>query len=188
MFTHYNQSAPNLAQDLLWKILVHTSPVHWRLAWRIVETEAYLWKKDPASHGYRRPTPRNRIMFGPAGYVYVYQIYGIHYCFNITSDPNGDSAAILIRALEPVEWIQVMQRLRNKKKSTALCSWPAKLFQAMAMNKSMYGFSMDNSVLHIEHDEYECWPIIETTRIGISKWTDLPLRRYLWWNPHVSVK
>ena len=188
MFTNYYQSAPGLAQDLLWKVLVHDSPTYGRLAWRIVETEAYLWKNDPASHWYRQPTKRNWVMFGPAWYVYVYKIYGMHSCFNITSSPDGDSAATLIRALEPLDWVKCMQKLRKKEKLIDLCNGPAKLFQAMDMSPTLYGGSMMYSQIRIEDDWYDVSKIVQTTRIWLTKGVDLPLRRYIGDNPHVSVR
>ena len=98
-----------------------------RLAGRIVETEAYLGQEDAASHAFRGPTPRSRVMFGPAGIAYVYLIYGVHHCLNVVTGEEGDGQAVLIRALEPLAGLDVMRQQRGKTDVRDLASGPGKL-------------------------------------------------------------
>ncbi len=104
----YARHAVEVASDLLGKLLVRSLP-EGVLKGRIVETEAYTGTSDPGSHAYRGPTPRNQVMFGPAGYVYVYLSYGMHHCMNVVTDDPGVAGAVLLRALEPVAGLDIME-------------------------------------------------------------------------------
>ncbi len=159
---------------------------------RIVETEAYLWD-DPASHSFMGKTRRNYVMFGPAGYAYVYLIYGMHYCVNAVSGLEGKGEAVLTRALEPLQGISVMQRRRQTEKLALLCNGPAKLAQALALTMSSNSIPLFDGSLQIWSTDslpsappLETSDIVETTRIGISKARELPLRFYLKGNRYVS--
>ncbi|HXF33328.1 MAG TPA: DNA-3-methyladenine glycosylase, partial [Candidatus Acidoferrales bacterium] len=112
-----------LARFLLGTVVVHDLP-EGRVAGRIVESEAYLPLVDPASHAYRGPTLRNRSMFLIRGFAYVYLIYGVQYCLNVTSEGKGIGAAVLIRALEPVEGIEIMRRRRRVERERDLTRGP----------------------------------------------------------------
>lgn len=184
----YQRDTTQVAKELLGCYLVHNSP-EGVTAGRIVETEAYLGQTDPACHSYGGMTDRCKTMFGPAGRVYVYLIYGIHYCFNITTDRPDLAAAVLIRALEPVEGIKLMQKRRGREKVTELCSGPGKLAQAMGFTREHDGASLFDGVIEVYggglRPEEE---MVATTRIGISKAADWPLRFYLKNNPYVSKK
>jgi DNA-3-methyladenine glycosylase len=103
-------------------------------AGRIVEVEAYHGANDAASHAYRGPTPRTAIMFGPPGYLYVYFTYGMHWCANVVCGPDGEAAAVLIRALEPIAGVEQMWEVRSAaRRERDLCNGPAKLCQALGI-------------------------------------------------------
>ena len=187
-----------LAQKLLGCTLVHDSP-EGRTSGIIVETEAYL-TNDPACHAYRRKTNRNSAMFGVAGTVYVYQIYGMHYCVNIVSAEEGQGEAVLIRALQPVEGIDLMQAGRKAKieneiiRQSAfdlrhLCNGPAKLVQAMGISIPKHnGSSLIDGSLSIFPRLTNDFEMVTTTRIGITQGADLPYRFYIKGNAFVSRK
>lgn len=157
---------------------------------RIVETEAYLGQQDKGAHSYNgRRTSRNEAMYMPPGTCYVYSIYGIHCCMNISSD--GEGAAVLIRALEPLEGVQTMRENRPKcKKDFELCRGPAKLCQAMRINKDHNTVDMCVSMeIWVESDGYVVDEIVSCPRIGIDyaeEWAGKPLRFYVKGNRCVS--
>ncbi len=140
----------------------------------IVEVEAYH-HTDPAAHSYNGPTPRNRVMFGPAGFAYVYRSYGIHWCANFVCEGEGSASAVLIRAIEPTHGLAAMRRRRGIGEERALCSGPGKLCQAM-------GISIDHSELPLDKPPIALFartekPAIATgIRIGITKAVELPWR------------
>ncbi len=140
----------------------------------IVEAEAYIGPHDAASHAYRGRTGRNDVMFGPGGYAYVYFIYGMHYCFNIVTQKAGFPAAVLVRALEPVEGIDLMARRRqipqiNNKAMVNLTNGPAKLCEAMGIDKSLNGADLCGDELYITAPEKPAsFNIITTPRINID--------------------
>ncbi len=185
----YQQDTIQLSKALLGTYLVHKSEEGTTIG-RIVETEAYL-SGDPACHAYRRKTTRNATMFGPAGHAYVYQIYGIHYCVNIVSASEGVGEAVLIRALQPVEGVELMQLRRGIIQEKNLCNGPGKLVQAMGITRAMDGISMVSPYFYIlSREAYPLlnipFQIITTTRIGITQGIDLPYRFYIAGNPNVS--
>ena len=159
----------------------------------IVETEAYL-VDDPSCHAYVRQSPRNASMFGAPGMAYVYQIYGAHFCFNAVCQPEGIAEAVLIRAIEPTFGVETMKSLRAAKTPRDLTNGPAKLCAALNINRVLDGVDICdlNSPLFIaQNPEREnilrvLEPLVTTTRIGISKATDWPLRWYLDRSEYVS--
>jgi DNA-3-methyladenine glycosylase len=134
----YERPATEVAPDLLGRVLVRVLPDRRRLSGRIVETEAYE-PGDPASHGYRRMTDRNRTMFGPAGHLYVYFTYGNHWMLNVVTRRTGEPSAVLLRALEPLEGLDAMRAARHRDEMIGLCSGPGKLAQALSVDRTSDG-------------------------------------------------
>lgn len=152
---------------------------------RIVETEAYD-QTDVASHSYNGRTPRTEVMFGPSGHLYVYFTYGMHYCCNVVVGKEGFGAAVLIRALEPLEGIDSMED-RRQRSGIELTNGPAKLCQALGIDKAMNGHDLHNEPLRlIPQPPLSHQDIVQTTRIGISKGMEMPWRFFIADNEWVS--
>ncbi len=152
---------------------------------RIVETEAYE-ETDAASHSYKGKTPRTDVMFGEPGHLYVYFTYGMHYCCNVVTDKAGNGSAVLIRAVEPLEGEGFMQDLRARS-GVELTNGPAKLCQALAIDKKLNGHDLSASPLKLNlHDSIDSSNITQTTRIGISQAKDVRWRFYITDNKYVS--
>jgi DNA-3-methyladenine glycosylase len=190
----YNRKTTAVAKDLLGKILVrHIGKTI--ISGRIVETEAYLFD-DPASHSFRGMTKRNRVMFGPPGFLYVYFTYGLHYCANVVTRKNGIGEAVLIRAVEPIDGISTMVKNRTKKtylKSGLhlrnLTNGPAKLTQAFGLTTIHSGTDLLGTNIFITNgDAVPRSKIIRTTRIGISIAKEELLRFYIKDNSWVSKR
>lgn len=152
----------------------------------IVETEAYTME-DAASHAYGGERPRNSSMFRRAGTIYVYFTYGMHYCLNIVTGTEGHGQGVLLRALEPVDGIDIMRRRRNMDDERNLTNGPAKLVQAMGVTKDANGTRIQEGPLTLLPGIVPK-KIIQASRIGISKATELPWRFYIADNPFVSSK
>jgi DNA-3-methyladenine glycosylase len=187
----YAQETVTVAKQLLGCYLVHLEGEETTLG-RIVETEAYL-VNDPASHSFIGKTPRNSVLFGPVGHAYVYFIYGMHYCVNAVTGQGGSGEAVLIRALEPLQGIAVMQQRRRTQKLHLLCNGPARLTEALAITRAFNGLPLFEGPLQIwSADSLASAPVIDeddivqTTRIGIGKAKELPLRFYLKGNRCIS--
>lgn len=177
----YARDAVTVARNLLGATLRH-GPV----AGRIVETEAYLGEGDQAAHSYAGLTPRTRVIFGPPGHAYVYFSYGMHCCLNFVAEPEGQAGCVLIRALEPLEGLDAMFARRPKaRKPRDLCSGPGKLTQAMGVTLDHYGADLTAGPLTV-HPAEDAPDIAVSTRIGITKCADLPLRFFIRDNEHVS--
>lgn len=182
----------SLAKALLGCVLVHETP-EGITSGVIVETEAYL-SDDPACHAYNRRTPRVEVMYGDPGFAYVYQIYGMYYCFNVVSSKAGIGEAVLIRALEPVEGTGLMTARRMKAGSEkvpalkGLCSGPGKLVQAMGIRKDQTFHDLTSGELYIRPKVIQDFEIKATTRIGIAegKGHDLLYRYYIQGNKFIS--
>ena len=152
---------------------------------RIVETEAYS-QTDTASHSFTGRTHRTEVMFGPSGYLYVYFTYGMHYCCNVVTGGEGEGSAVLIRAVEPIEGEEHMSALRSKE-GKELSNGPAKLCQALAIDKQFNGHDLQKKPLTLQLQEpLEDSQVTQTTRIGIAKAIDVPWRFYITGNKYVS--
>jgi len=153
---------------------------------RIVETEAYD-QTDAASHSYNGRTPRTDVMFGSAGHLYVYFTYGMHYCCNIVVGEAGYGAAVLVRAVEPLSGVEGLEKRRGRKRGVELTNGPAKLCQALGIDKKMNGHDLAKAPLKLVFQpELAEKDIIATPRIGISQAKDAPWRFYIAGNSYVS--
>ncbi|HZE28896.1 MAG TPA: DNA-3-methyladenine glycosylase [Gaiellaceae bacterium] len=141
---------------------------------RIVEVEAYD-REDPASHGYRGRTERNASMFGPPGRAYVYRSYGIHWCLNLVCEGEGVPNAVLVRALEPTQELDVMSERRGLDDRRLLCSGPGRLCQALAVTREHDGLPLDRQPFELLASERPV-EVISGPRIGISRAAELPWR------------
>jgi DNA-3-methyladenine glycosylase len=139
----YARDSRELAPDLLGKLLVHDDPELGRLAVRLVEVEAYAGAEDPGSHGYGGETPRNRVMFGPPGHLYVYFTYGMHWCANVVCGETGWASAVLLRAGAPVTGAEIMRTRRlAARRDRDLASGPARLTQALGITGAHNGVDL----------------------------------------------
>jgi len=153
---------------------------------KIVETEAYD-QTDVASHSYNGRTPRTEVMFGKSGCLYVYFTYGMHYCCNVVVGEDGYGAAVLIRALEPIDGIDDMSLNRGGRTGVELTNGPAKLCQALKIDRKLNGHDLRSGELRlIPESPLPSSVITQTTRIGISRGKDIPWRFYLTHNKYVS--
>jgi DNA-3-methyladenine glycosylase len=184
----YTRQTVDVARALLGKLLVHrdtsggvtsggvTSGI-------IVETEAYLGEEDMAAHSAAGLTARTRVIFGQPGHAYVYLNYGIHECLNLVAEPEGKAGCVLIRALEPVDGIELMRERRRGARD--LASGPGKLTQAMGIGRSLNGADVTRGPLTV--CDHQPPPAIGSSpRVGITKSVDLPLRFFVVGNPFVS--
>lgn len=173
----FDRPADEVAPRLLGAIVV--SRLGGRLTrGRIVETEAYLGERDPASHGYRlRRNSGNESLYGAPGDWYVYLSYGIHWCANLVCGPKGRAGAVLLRALEPVGGIPVMRQRRNGMETRLLCNGPGKLCQALGIDRALDGHAMVRSAVKLERSaELLLGDIAAGPRVGITQAADWPLR------------
>lgn len=182
-----------MAPQLLGKLLVRGARIG-----RIVEVEAYGGSDDPASHAHRGPTKRNAVMFARPGLLYVYFTYGMYWCANIVCGKDGESAAVLIRGIEPLEGIDLMYRSRPQAKSDRdLCSGPAKLCQSFDIDGKDNGLDLLSSsnvsgsqakepLQLVDGQLYSHEQVSQGPRIGIRQGCDLAWRWWLVNNPNVS--
>lgn len=190
----YEPSAKVVAPLLLGHFLIRNTPMG-PAGGPIVETEAYL-TGDPACHAAPGPTPRNRVMFGPPGHTYVYLIYGYHFCVNAVCRPAGVAEAVLVRAIEPLFGEAFMRHQRPVSKLRDLTNGPAKLCEALNIDRGLDGIDLcdPNATVWIaENPDVDTFrnthgPIITTTRIGITKAAAMPLRFYLDGSAYVSQR
>jgi len=187
----------DVARDLIGKVLVHEAD-DGVAAGLIVEVEAYIGESDPACHAAPGPTRRNQPLYGPPGVAYVYFNYGVHWMVNAVTEPDGDPAAVLIRALEPVAGIELMRARRALRRGDAerpftgrdadLCRGPGNLTRALAITGAQNRAPLDGGPLRIERGprRARALPIAWSPRIGIRVGEDRPWRAYVPGHPSVS--
>ncbi|UCB53628.1 MAG: DNA-3-methyladenine glycosylase [Candidatus Zixiibacteriota bacterium] len=164
----YDRPTLKVARELLGKYLVVKKDGH-LLSGKIVETEAYIGLKDPASHAYRGMTPRNEVMFGGPGYAYVYLTYGMHHCLNLVTEKEGYPAAVLIRAIEPVDGVGLMKKRRGYRNLQDLTSGPAKLCQALGVDRKLNGEDLCSEVIFVQDRGETVGRTASSSRIGIKE-------------------
>jgi DNA-3-methyladenine glycosylase len=179
----YARDVQTVARELIGAIVRHGP-----CSGVIVETEAYH-ESEPACHAFAGLTPRTKTLFGPPGIAYVYRSYGIHALLNAVAEPEGVGAAALIRALEPLDGIELMRERRAVNNLADLCSGPGKLTQALDIDLADNGTDLDRGAVSIELRAADA-PALEITsspRIGITKAIDLPWRYSLAGSRFVSL-
>ena len=188
----YARDALTVARELIGCLFVHDHPGG-RVAVRLVETEAYRGVIDPGSHGFRGPTPRTEVMYGPPAHLYVYFTYGMHWCANIVCARDGVCEAVLLRAGEPVIGIESMRLRRAVKDDRLLAAGPARLTQALGIGPEHNGASLLRGgrfwcARDATAADYQRRPVAQTPRIGLSagRGDDLPWRFVVPGHPHAS--
>ena len=175
----FARSVHMVAPDLIGATLLHRG-----VGGIIVEVEAYH-HTDPAAHSYRGQTPRNAVMFGPPGYVYVYRSYGIHWCLNLVCEPAGSASAVLIRALQPTDGLAAMRRRRATKDERLLCSGPGRLCEALGITGDQNGLAVEPPAFEL-HGRTSAPEIAVGPRIGLSVAMEQPWRYGLKGSPFLS--
>ena len=185
----YDRPTLEVAEDLLGKVLVHRTPGG-TAAGMIVEAEAYIGEDDPACHAAPGPTPRNAPLYGPPGVAYVYLNYGIHYLVNAVTEAEGHPAAVLIRALAPVDGVRLMQKRRAPDgrhiDAADLCRGPGNLTRALGISLSDNLQDLTSSRLSIEDRGLQVDAVSWGPRIGIRVGVDKPWRCWMTGHPSVS--
>lgn len=171
----YSQPTLEVAESLLGRTLYRETE-EGLVAGRLVEVEAYCGAEDPASHAYRRQTPRNAIMFGPAGHLYVYFTYGMHHCANIVTWVQGVAGAVLLRAVEPLEGLDLMAARRGLSDPRLLAKGPGRLCQAFELTRQNNGADLVTDDLWVGEERSLRGPVRTSMRIGVPPDPDKPWR------------
>jgi DNA-3-methyladenine glycosylase len=183
----FDRSAADVAPELLGALLIHDTPAG-RIAGRIVEVEAYLGPEDLAAHSSRGETPRNSVMFGPPGHLYVYLVYGIHHCVNVVCGPDAKPEAVLLRAAELTQGEELARQRRGDVPASRLAAGPGNLAAAFAIDRRLNGADLLGGPVRVGRGPRPD-AIERTTRIGVdyaADWTDRPLRFLVRDDPHRS--
>jgi DNA-3-methyladenine glycosylase len=188
----YDRPTLTVARELVGKVLVHRTS-EGRASGVIVETEAYIGEADPACHAAPGPTRRNQPLYGPPGFAYVYLNYGIHFLTNVVTESEGAPAAVLLRALEPLEGIPLMRHRRGKSGGDAvgehdLCRGPGNLSRALGITLAENWVDLESDRLFIEDRRYEPGAVAWSPRIGINVGTEHEWRCFAVGSPAVSGK
>jgi DNA-3-methyladenine glycosylase len=186
----YDRPVLEVARDLLGALVVHELPGVGGVALRLTEVEAYAGGHDPASHAFRGSTARNAVMFGPAGHAYVYFTYGMHFCMNLVCGTEGQASAVLLRAGEIIEGLDVVRQRRPGVRDRDLARGPARLTRALAVDRALDGADVTqrSSPLRVLRGE----PVADDAvrwgpRVGVSAAADLPWRAWVDGDPTVSA-
>lgn len=183
----FDRSAAEVAPELLGAFLIHDTPAG-RVAGRIVEVEAYLGPEDLAAHSSRGQTPRNEVMFGRPGHLYVYLVYGMHHCVNVVCGPNSKPEAVLLRAAEVTEGEGLARTRRGDVPAARLAAGPGNLASAFDIDRGLNGADLLAGPVRLERGPPP-EAIARTARIGVDyagDWTDRPLRYLIRDDPHRS--
>lgn len=187
----FERDTPEVARDLLGKRLIRQTEDGKTTAGIIVETEAYCGRFDEACHSYKGKTERTKVMFGPKGHAYIYLIYGMYHCLNLTSGKPGEPECVLIRALEPIEGLHHMHERRGTDKHKNLCSGPGKLAMALDTPRDLNGIDLcTGQTLYLETG-IETPPVTTSPRVNIGyagEAVGYPWRFTITGSPYVSVK
>jgi DNA-3-methyladenine glycosylase len=181
----YSRPTLQVARELLGKYLVLRKDGRF-LSGRIVETEAYVGPRDPASHAFKGKTRRNEVMFGQPGHAYVYLTYGMHHCLNLVTERKGYPAAVLIRALEPADGVEWMKKKRKRRKLTDLASGPAKLCQALGIGRETNGVDLCGHSIYVQDRGKPVGRVTRSSRIGISEGKEKLWRFFVDENKYLS--
>lgn len=173
----YARSTLEVAPALLGRKFVHETE-EGITSGRIVEVEAYCGEIDPGSHAFRGQTPRNSVMFGPPGHLYVYFTYGMHFCCNVVCESDGVAGAVLVRALEPIEGIDLMIERRRTEIVRDLARGPGRLCQALGIERRHNGADLTTPPVWIEPRRHLAGEIKTSARIGLRPGIDQPWRFY----------
>ncbi len=183
----FDRSALELAPELLGMKLIHELPAG-RIVGRIVEVEAYLGPEDLAAHSSRGRTRRNGVMFGPPGHAYVYLVYGLHHCLNVVAGPGSKPEAVLLRAAQIVEGLDIARAYRPNAAAPRLAAGPGNLAAAFGIDRGLDGVDLLAGPLRLAFGELPA-AVIRTTRIGVDyagAWAAHPLRFLISDDPHRS--
>lgn len=181
-----NEPVDIVAEKLLGCFLERTIDGE-RVLVRIVETEAYD-QEDAASHSFRGPTSRNEVMFKEGGHLYVYFTYGMHYCANVVTGQSGYGSGVLIRAVKPIEGVEIIEQRRGQRGVTAT-NGPGKICQALGIDLTLGGHDLRQEPLRLLQGELQLGEdVVKTTRIGITKEAERIRRFYIAGNPYVSKR
>ena len=181
----YARPAPEVARDLLGHEIVHRGP-EGAIGGRIVEVEAYLGGLDPASHAFRGPTPRNQVMFGPAGHSYIYLSYGMHWCLNLVTEGEGVAGAVLVRALEPTRNLDLWRERRPDLALVLAASGPGRVGRGLGLDRRHNGLDLVRSELRVVASRELPSPWASGPRVGIRQAQDRLWRFWILGHPSVS--
>ncbi|KAA3631411.1 MAG: DNA-3-methyladenine glycosylase [Calditrichaeota bacterium] len=183
----YERDTLIVAEDILGKYIIYQTNDS-KLSARIVEVEAYIGKGDPACHAHKGMTKRNEVMFGKAGHAYIYFIYGMYHCLNFVTEREGFPAAVLLRAAEPVEGLEVMRNVMTDKADRKLLAGPGLFCKVFGLSREQNGLDLTKKTIYLEDRFDKNVELAKSARIGISEGKELEWRFYDKNSPSISRK